>query len=140
MMRRAVLAVLTVLTLALATADVARAQESRGRVQGLVSDASRAVVTGATVTLRNTYTGASVVRSTDGTGRYLFDMVDPGAYLMTVEVEGFNRFVQQNIRVENRGDVTVDAALQVGGVAETVTILESPVAVKFNTRLPWTAP
>ncbi|MGH8248742.1 MAG: carboxypeptidase regulatory-like domain-containing protein, partial [Gammaproteobacteria bacterium] len=111
----------------------ALAQEYRGRVQGVVSDSSGAVVAGATVTLRNTNTGAAVVRSTQLTGRYLFDLVEPGAYVLAVELAGFNRFVQQNILVENRGDVTVDAVLQVGGVAETVTVTDAPVSVKFNT-------
>jgi hypothetical protein len=124
---------LFVAALALATAELSYAQEYRGRVQGVVSDSSRAVVAGAMVTLKNVSTGATVTRSTDATGRYLFDLVEPGAYQILVELEGFQRFVQQNIVVENRSDVTVDATLQVGGVAETVTVKDSPVAVKFNT-------
>ena len=124
---------LAVLTLVLVTAGVLGAQEYRGRVQGAVTDSSQAVVVGAKVTLNNVRTGVSSVRSTDQTGRYLFDLVEPGSYSVMVELEGFNRFVQENILVENRGDVTVNATLQVGGVAETITVSESPVSVKFNT-------
>jgi hypothetical protein len=99
----------------------------------VVTDASQAVVVDAKVTLTNVRTGVSTARTTDQTGHYLFDMVEPGNYRITVELEGFNRFVQENILVENRGDVTVNAVLQVGSLAETVTVSESPVAVKFNT-------
>src|SRR5262249_26236058 len=66
-------------------------------------------------------------------GRYVFDLVEPGTYALTVEMKGFSRFVQENILVQNRGDVTVNARLQVGGVAETEKVIEAPVAVQFNT-------
>lgn len=124
---------LVALVLGLSAFQVAHAQEYRGRVQGVVTDASQAVVVDAKVTLTNVRTGVSTARTTDHTGHYLFDMVEPGNYRITVELEGFNRFVQENILVENRGDVTVNAVLQVGSLAETVTVSESPVAVKFNT-------
>ena len=114
-------------------AGVASGQEYRGRVQGTVSDPSEAVVVGATVTLRNTQTGVATVRTTDATGRYLFDLVEPGRYTVSVELEGFKRFVQENILVENRGDITVNGILQIGDRAETVSVSASPVSVKFNT-------
>jgi len=118
---------------ALICAGSAMAQEYRARIQGVVTDPSKAVVAGATVTLRNNNTGVASTRQTDATGHYLFDLVEPGTYNVTIELEGFNRFLQENLLVENRGDITVNATLRVGGVAETVTVTGSPVAVKFNT-------
>ena len=115
------------------TAGIAGAQEYRGRVQGAVTDPSNAVVVGATVTLRNINTSIETVRTTDSTGHYLFDLVEPGMYALAVQLEGFSRFVQENILVENRSDVTVNAVLRIGTIAETVTISASPVGVKFNT-------
>ncbi|MBM3748011.1 MAG: carboxypeptidase regulatory-like domain-containing protein [Acidobacteria bacterium] len=119
--------------LGLMSAGVLPAQEYRGRVQGAVTDSTQAVVVGASVTLGNVNTGVSTTRTTDQTGRYLFDLVEPGMYRVAVVMEGFNRFVQENVLVENRGDVTVNAVLQVGSVTETVSVSASPVAVKFNT-------
>jgi len=121
------------LSLALLVAVPASAQEYRGRVQGLVTDSTDALVVGATVVLRNTGTGVQTGSTTDAAGTYLFDLIEPGTYTVTVELKGFNRFVQENILVENRGDITVNAALRVGDVADTVTVSESPVSVKFNT-------
>src|SRR2546426_76791 len=111
--------------LSIFSAGSASAQEYRGRIQGVVTDPSKAVVVRAAVTLRNSKTGVSVVRSTDASGSYLFDLVEPGDYSVVVELAGFSRFLQENVLVENRGDVTVNAVLRVGGVSDTVTVVES---------------
>ncbi len=107
-------------------------QSYRARILGLVTDQTQAVVAGATVTLLNVHTGVRTVRQTSETGLYLFDFVDPGTYTLTVEHAGFNRFVQENIVVQMRGDVTVNVTLQPGMVQESITVTESPVAVQFN--------
>jgi hypothetical protein len=109
------------------------AQDSRARVQGLVTDSSNAVIAGAAVTLLNNNTGVSTSQQTNASGQYLFDLVLPGDYSITVENPGFRRFVQRNILVQSRGDVTVNAALDVGSAAESVTVEAAPVAVQFNT-------
>ena len=116
----------------LLTAVVA-AQEYRGRVQGLVTDPTQAAIVGAKVTLRNVNTGIESTRETDATGRYLFDFVQPGAYTLAVEATGFNRFVQENITVLTRGDVTVNVQLTVGALSEQITVTEVVTGVQFNT-------
>ena len=52
---------------------------------------------------------------------------------MTVEASGFQKSLQDNITVLTRGDVTVNATLAVGGVAETITVSEEVSTVQFNT-------
>ncbi|MBL8177813.1 MAG: TonB-dependent receptor [Bryobacterales bacterium] len=113
--------------------SVAFSQDYRGRVQGLVSDATNAAVPSATVTLRNTSTQTATVRTTDESGRYLFDFVEPGAYNVTCEAQGFGKFTQENVRVLVRSDVTVNMSLRVGDVNQTVTVSESAVELQFNT-------
>ena len=108
-------------------------QEYRGRVQGLVTDPSQAVVAGAKVTLLNVNTGVSASRESNETGHYLFDLVEPGTYSVTVELTGFNKYVQENVTVPSRGDVTVNATLKPGDVQETITVSEAAIAVQFNT-------
>ncbi|HEY1496221.1 MAG TPA: carboxypeptidase-like regulatory domain-containing protein [Candidatus Solibacter sp.] len=113
-------------------ASSAWAQDYRGRVEGLVSDPSQAVIAGATVTLLNVNTGVRAARQTSETGLYLFDLLDPGSYSLTIEASGFGKFVQQNIVVQTRGDVTVNATLTPGTVQESITVNETPVDVQFN--------
>jgi hypothetical protein len=77
-------------------------------------------------------TGVDVTRTANSDGRYVFDFVESGTYTILVEATGFKKFEQRNITVQNRGDVTVDAHLETGAVSESVTIVDSPVAVQFN--------
>jgi len=108
------------------------AQEYRGRIEGIVTDQSQAAIPGATVTMLNLNTGIRVVRQTSDTGLYVFDLVDPGTYTVTIEAAGFSKFIQENIVMEMRGDITVNAVLKPGAVQETITVAESPVDVQFN--------
>lgn len=109
------------------------AQDYRGKVQGVVADPSNAAVAGAKVTLRNMETGVAVERQADATGQYLFDFVTPGTYQLMAEMGGFQRYVQDNVTVLTRGDVTVNVKLTVGAVTDSVTIAADVVAVQFNT-------
>ena len=109
------------------------AQEYRGRVQGSVTDTTEAAIAGATVTLTNVGTGVASTRETNETGRYLFDLVLPGTYTVSVQLQGFARFVQENVVLQSRSDVTVDAVLRPGDVRETVTVTDQASTVQFNT-------
>src|SRR5579883_1460422 len=86
------------------------AQIYQGRVEGLITDPSGAVIPGATVTLINVGTGLRQVRRSGPNGVYLFDLLNPGNYTITVEMSGFAKFVQENIRIQSSSDITVTAA------------------------------
>jgi outer membrane receptor protein involved in Fe transport len=109
------------------------AQDYRARVQGTVVDASRGALPGATVTLTNTATGVAATRASDAEGRYVFDFVDPGTYSVRAELDGFKAAEQQNVRVQQRGDVTVGLVLELGSIAELVTVTAPPISVQFHT-------
>ena len=73
------------------------AQELRGSVRGTVSDSSGSVVAGARIALRNAGTGVEVQQATNSAGQYVFDFVSPGTYSVSVSLEGFRGFVQENV-------------------------------------------
>ena len=123
----------TALVLILLAAGSASAQDIRARLQGLVSDTSGGVLPGASVVLTNDGTGVAATRTSNADGRYLFDFVESGTYSVTVEMAGFKTTVQKNVRVQQRGDITVDLTLEVGEIEDTVTVTESPMTVQFNT-------
>ena len=107
-------------------------QTFRGRVQGLVTDQTGAVVPAAPVTLSNTKPGVVTKKTSDSAGIYLFDFVEPGTYTIAVDVTGFGKFTQENIAVQSGGDVTVNATLNPGALGQSVMVTEAPPAVEFN--------
>src|SRR5262245_41377144 len=99
--------ILVVVAALVLAAIPAGAQDYRGRVQGAIVDASQGALPGVAVTLVNTATAVSVTRVTDSEGRYVIDFVDPGVYTISAELQGFKKATQQNVRVAQRGDMTV---------------------------------
>ena len=106
--------------------------QNGARIEGVVTDESKASIAGANVTLLNTKTGIRVLRQTSDTGLYVFDLVEPGDYTVTIEAAGFTKFIQENITAEMRADITVNATLKTGSVQESITVAETPVDVQFN--------
>ena len=95
---------------------------------GIVTDATGAVLPGATVTVAGeSLIGGSRTATTDADGRYRFQALPPGTYTMTVELgESFKKF-EQTVNLGLGQTITLDARLEVGGRTETVTVrAESP--------------
>ena len=125
MFRRAVYALACVLALSLPVA----AQEQTGQIQGAVKDSSGAVLPGVTVEITNTSTGsvaATVV--TDANGIYRVPGLRPGKYEALAKLQGFTPAKTENIELRLGQILTIDLALAVGGVTETVSVTaESPI-------------
>ncbi|MBI3669017.1 MAG: TonB-dependent receptor [Acidobacteria bacterium] len=73
----------------LAAPSDAGAQYTVGRVEGMVMDASKAVLAGAAVVLRNMDTNATRTFTTGPDGLYVFFAVPPGNYQISAEASGF---------------------------------------------------
>ncbi|MEJ7860239.1 MAG: TonB-dependent receptor [Pyrinomonadaceae bacterium] len=98
------------------------AQGTTSRLTGTVTDASGAAVSGATVTLINEGTQTSLNAVTSESGAYTFDLIQPGNYSVTVERQGFKKFVTTGNAVNVNQPATINVALEIGGVAEIVTV------------------
>lgn len=114
--------VLSVCILLLCASALALGQAGRGSISGLVSDPTGAIVKGASVTALNHATGITLHTVTSDAGLYSFVSLNPGTYVITVNVKGFQSVVQDNVLVTVDQGTTVNIALQVGNVAETVTV------------------
>ena len=106
------------------------AQTSRGTVSGLVTDASGAVVSGASVELLNVATGVTRRSQTTESGLYRFDAVDLGSYDLSVALAGFSTYRKRLIPVSAGSVVTVDAVLEVGETTTTVEVESSAVVLQ----------
>ena len=103
-------------------ATPALAQTGTSNVTGTVRDTSAAVVPGATVTAKNEATGVTNTQTTNDSGLYSFASLPVGNYTITVEKQGFKTLQKTHNAVEVGEPLTVDAALEVGQVSETVTV------------------
>lgn len=108
-------------------------QGTTSRVTGTVQDANGGSVTGATVTLTNEATGVSFTTQTSESGSYAFDLVQAGTYSLTVEKQGFKKLVSKGNAVNINQPATINASLEPGGVAETVTVIASAEQVQTST-------
>ena len=86
----------------------ASAQFDTATVVGTVKDASGATVPDAKVTLTNTETGVSVVRTTTADGNYEFATVRPGIYIVSAEKSGFSMALMDNVQVQVAARLRVD--------------------------------
>jgi hypothetical protein len=113
--------------LCLVISSAAIAQVTTADIVGRVTDSSNAVLPGATVTVENVGTHETRVAPTNESGDYAFTLLPIGTYTIKIELQGFST---QNARMTlAAGDrARVDAKLQVGAVAENVTVTgESPL-------------
>jgi len=122
---RAPLLVLASLVVLLCTAAPLRAQVDAGAILGTVSDASGGSVRGATVTLTNEGTNASLSTTTGSDGTYKFTPVRIGSYKLTATIQGFQTITQRNVVVNVGQEVVVDFTLKPGSVSETVEVQSS---------------
>ncbi len=124
--RRVVLMMLTMVLLS--SAAFAQSQATTGVIEGTVSDSSGAVLPGATVTLTNTGTNFTRELVTDADGRFRGLLLPLGTYRLTVSLTGFSNYQQDGIELVVGQTANIPVVLQVGGVAENITVTsDSPV-------------
>lgn len=98
------------------------AQSTTGSISGTVADPNGASVVGASITVRNTATGAERTGTSNDRGAFTFNLLTPGIYTATVEGSGFKRSVTSGIVVEVNSEARVSVALEVGLPSEEVTV------------------
>jgi hypothetical protein len=119
---------LFVVCLALSLASSLFGQAESGTIVGVVRDQGGAVVPGATVTLVNegTHFTRSVV--TNQVGEYTAYSFPTGRVTVSVAQAGFQKLVRSGIELTAADTLTVDLALTVGNVQETVQVTgEAPL-------------
>ncbi len=91
-------------------------------ISGRVTDPSGAVVPNVTVTVVNTVNNFQFTAATNTDGLYRVQSLQPGPYRATFESTGFKRLVRDNIVLRVDDTLPVDAALEVGTVAESIEV------------------
>jgi len=99
------------------------AQTIHGRISGTVMDISGAVISGATVTVRNEMTQMSRVVSTNGRGVYVVTNLPVGAYTVAAERRHFKKAAKTGYELIADGRLTVNFKLEPGSVNESVKVI-----------------
>src|SRR4029453_14177910 len=107
------------------------AEVERATVSGLIKDAGRAVVPGASVTVTNLATNIASQQTTSETGSYLVVNLIPGQYRIDVELSGFKKR-SQTVTLEVGQRAGVDISLEGGNFAETVSVAGSSPILKTS--------
>ena len=98
-----------------------------GKITGVVTDSSGSAVPNATVTVKSTALMAPRTITTGADGSYLFDLLSPGTYEVTVTAAGFRTVNQTGIVLTAGFTATVNSKLQIGEVTQTVQVEGEPV-------------
>jgi hypothetical protein len=107
--------------------------QTTGSIAGEVRDEKQAVITSATVTVRNVHTNDTRTTQTNSEGRYRFANMSVGDYEVSVEAHGFAKYVQTGITLVLNQPATVDVVMKTGGVSEVVNVVENASILNTTT-------
>ena len=112
-------------------ANWASAQTNTADILGTVTDAGGAVIPNVKVTVVNTATNDTKTTTTGSNGDYIFNLMIPGTYTLTVEAPSFKR-ATVNLAVSAGDRARSNVQLQVGDVTQTVEVAAQTPALQTD--------
>ena len=119
------------LLLAIFFASFGLAQVSTARLEGVILDPSGSAVSGAVVVAVSKATALSFSTTSSEQGMYTLLSLSPGEYTVTVEARGFRKTVLSNVILVVAGTTTENMRLELGPLAETVTVQAKDTAIRI---------
>ena len=113
---------------ALTCASYALAQQQLGSVTGKVTDPQGALIPNASIQVTNLETNSVTKITSNDSGYFEANFLNPGPYNIAVEASGFKKALRQGLELQVGGRLSVDVELQIGSAAETVQVTaEAPL-------------
>src|SRR3989441_9777285 len=109
------------------------AQGVAAAIQGTVRDTSGAIIPGAMITAINTETNLRRTATSNEAGLFSIPDLPPGKYRVQVSLSGFQTRVVENIELVVGQEFVLNTTLQVGGLAEQVTVASELPLVDTST-------
>ena len=106
-----------------------------GAINGIVTDSTKAVVPGVTVTLSGPSLMTPRSALTDERGGYRFSAVPTGDHTLTFELTGFGAIVREGVHVGLGFTATINAEISPGNVSDTISVSGSPVVDLASTEV-----
>ena len=104
-------------------------------IVGTVTDNTGAVIAGAKITVVSPSMGFNFEGVTNSEGYYLVPYLRPGAYNLTVESQGFKKYVRSGIELRTNEQPRIDVVLDVGSVADSVEVQASAPLLETETTI-----
>ena len=112
------------------------AQEFRGAIGGIITDATGATVVGAKIVVSETRTGTRYSAVSDSSGKYDALFLLPGDYEVTVQASGFKESIRSNIHVGSGDHPQIDFHLTLGDATQTVEVsADAPIVNSENSSV-----
>jgi hypothetical protein len=118
-----------VIALCVAGLLMAQSNATDAAIEGYVRDASGSVVSGATITAKNTKTNISNATKTNADGYYRFPLLQVGEYDLNITAQGFKAFNESAIQLQVGKNVRLDAKLEIGQLSEKITVTADDTAL-----------
>src|SRR5437867_7263534 len=128
-MKGLVIGLSTVLVVCVLASAVGGGQAT-AQISGTVRDASGAVLPGVEITATQTEQGIARTTITNETGFYVLPSLPLGHYRLEAALAGFRTFVQTGILLQVNSNIVINAALEVGQVAQTVEVQANAAQVE----------
>lgn len=109
------------------------AQTNTAVIRGVVTDPAGANVVGAKTVATNLKTGVAISAMTNESGSFLLPDVPAGNYSLTVEMQGFRRYVREQITVSTGSAMALDVRLELGDLNQAITITAEAPMVQSTT-------
>ena len=106
--------------------SAALAQDISAKITGTVTDASGAVISGATVTAREASRGTLYPTQTNSAGVYYLSPLPIGDYVLKVTATGFSTVQHPAFSLAMNQTARVDVAMTVGQASQTVEVTGAP--------------
>ncbi len=105
----------------------------RASLRGTLTDPQGAVVPGATVTLTNKDTNATLTSTSDDNGIYQFNALPAAPYRLSVERTGFQKKLLDDVRIIPEQLNSLNVQLELGSVSQTITVTNTTPALDTET-------
>jgi hypothetical protein len=99
-------------------------------IQGVVTDASGALIQNASVTVTNIATQVKHSTVSSGSGLYSFPNIAIGTYTLDVTAAGFQHYRQSNIVLEVGSSIAVNPSMKIGTASQTVEVTATSLALQ----------
>ncbi|HYE14889.1 MAG TPA: TonB-dependent receptor [Pyrinomonadaceae bacterium] len=109
-------------SLCLGAPTLAQVTETAAEVNGQVTDSAGAALPNATIVIKNDATGEERRVQANEEGIYRITPLNPGTYTLTVEQQGFKKYVETGVTLNAKDRRLLNVVLEAGAVSEVVTV------------------